>query len=363
MSTYKVIQDIEAEDKFLGPLTLKQFIYAAIAAVCTYLSFLLITKGAGIIALIFLPFILSAGFFAWPWSRDQPTEVWALAKIRFMLKPHRRIWNQSGVKELVTITAPKKIEKILSKNLSETEVRSRLEALANTIDSRGWAIKNVNVNLYSQTSYATVDDSDRLVSPSSLPQDVATIDVQPSDDILDERTNPTAQHFDQMIAASAQSQKQQIATQMRQAANNPSGSLNPPPDYWFMRGESTVPATVPSGYSTFQKSQVVTPGVHENIKKSAAPSASEQALLSKIHAEQNKPNPAYGRTHTIAPLSEQKAQKPSQPPSPPPIPAAPDPGILQLANNDDLNVATIARQADKANKKEPPKDEVVISLH
>jgi len=40
MATYKVIQDIEAEDKLVGPLTLRQFIYAAIAAICGYLSFL-----------------------------------------------------------------------------------------------------------------------------------------------------------------------------------------------------------------------------------------------------------------------------------------------------------------------------------
>jgi hypothetical protein len=31
MATYKVIQDIEAEDKLVGPLSLKQFIFALIA--------------------------------------------------------------------------------------------------------------------------------------------------------------------------------------------------------------------------------------------------------------------------------------------------------------------------------------------
>ena len=42
----------------------------------------------------------------------------------------------------------------------------------------------------------------------------------------------------------------------------------------------------------------------------------------------------------------------------------PDPAILSLANNNDLNVSTIARQAYKAtHDDEPPQDEVVISLH
>src|SRR5947209_164958 len=109
MATYKVIQDIEAEDKLVGPLSFRQFVYAGIAAICFYLSFLVITKHAAYIAIVFVPIGAFSGFFAFPWGRDQPTEIWALAKIRFLLKPRRRIWDQSGIKELVTITAPKKI--------------------------------------------------------------------------------------------------------------------------------------------------------------------------------------------------------------------------------------------------------------
>ncbi len=361
MATYKVLQDIEAEDKFLGPLTLKQFIYAAIAAICAYLSFLAVSRGVGYITFIFLPFIIITGFFAWPWSRDQPTEIWALAKIRFMLKPHRRIWNQSGVKEMVTITVPKKIERILSKNFSETEVRSRLEALANTIDSRGWAVKNVNVNLYSQPGYETIiGESDRLVALSSLPRNVVAVDIHDTDDILDEHTSPTAQHFDQMIAASAQTHKQQITDQMKQFTqlqnnNNPIAN-GPPPDYWFMRGDPASTAKIPAGQAVFQKSQVVIPGADDAASHTQAqPTADDQKILEKIHMN-SKPSPAYGHMRTIKPLSEQN--KPSKTASG----TVTNSSIIEFANNDDLNIATIARQADKANKKEPPQDEVVISL-
>src|SRR5476651_1493159 len=150
MATYKVLQDIEAEDKFVGPLTLKQFIFAGIAFVCAYLSFFFLTKHAWILVIPLLPVMVTTGFLAFPWGRDQPTEIWLLAKIRFFLKPKRRIWNQSGVEQLVTITVPKRTEpEYVGSNLSQTEVRSRLKALASTIDSRGWAIKNVNVNLTS----------------------------------------------------------------------------------------------------------------------------------------------------------------------------------------------------------------------
>src|SRR5882672_513781 len=141
MAVYKVIQDIEAEDKLLGPLTLRQFIYAGGAALFYYLTFLAVTKGAAFMSVVFLPIALIGTFFAWPWSRDQPTEIWALAKIRFYVKPRRRIWNQSGVKELVTITAPRKIQTVYTNGLTQNEVQNRLRALAETIDSRGWAIK------------------------------------------------------------------------------------------------------------------------------------------------------------------------------------------------------------------------------
>src|SRR5262245_43987443 len=99
MASYKVIQDIEAEDKLVGPLSLRQFIYAGIAALCGYLSFFSLSKGLGLLLFIFVPPMLFTGFFAFPFGRDQPTEVWALAKIRFFLKSRKRIWDQSGVKD------------------------------------------------------------------------------------------------------------------------------------------------------------------------------------------------------------------------------------------------------------------------
>ena len=59
---------------------------------------------------------------------------------------------------------------------------------------------------------------------------------------------------------------------------------------------------------------------------------------------------------TIQPKSKvpTKTTKPAMTPPP-------NPDILKLVNNNDLNVATIAHEAGKY--KEPPSDEVVISLH
>src|SRR3954471_11615528 len=112
MATYKVIQDIEAEDKLLGPLTLRQFIYAAVVAVMGLIAFKLMPVSP-LLAIPFLPPMIFFGMLAAPFGHDQPSEVWMLAKIRFFLKPRRRIWTQDGVQELVTFTVPKKVEKHL----------------------------------------------------------------------------------------------------------------------------------------------------------------------------------------------------------------------------------------------------------
>jgi hypothetical protein len=107
MATYKLIQDIEAEDHILGPLSLRQFIFALITVFCLYICFILISKHVYLLLIFFLPPALFFGFFAVPFGRDQPTEVWALAKLRYLFKPRQRIWDQSGMKELVSITVPK----------------------------------------------------------------------------------------------------------------------------------------------------------------------------------------------------------------------------------------------------------------
>lgn len=142
MASYKVIQDIEAEDKLLGPLTLRQFIYALIVAALGFIAFMM---GRVNLALIvpFLPFIVFFGLLASPFGTEQSSEVWLLAKIRFFIKPRVRIWDQSGMSELVTITVPKREEKIFTDGLSQREVKSRLRSLADVIDSRGWSTKTL----------------------------------------------------------------------------------------------------------------------------------------------------------------------------------------------------------------------------
>lgn len=55
MATYKVIQDIEADDQFVGPLTLKQFIFGMAGILFLWLNFLAITRGFAFATVLFTP--------------------------------------------------------------------------------------------------------------------------------------------------------------------------------------------------------------------------------------------------------------------------------------------------------------------
>lgn len=314
MATYKVIQDIEAEDKFLGPLTLKQFIFFAAGSFFAYLNVFAVTKGGYLALAIFVPPMLLGFFLAIPWSKDQPTEVWVLAKLRFRIKPKKRIWNQSGMEELVTITVPKKIEKVLTNNLSQVEVKSRLKALAETIDSHGWATKHTS--------------EDRLVDQDVLPKEIPVVDLVNIPDAYDEGA-AVSTNFDHMIEQSSNVRLEQNLEKMDR----------------IRHGEPLENITQPEVHFT-------PPPVSQPMP--AAPATdNEKELSNELRIKRTEGDIATGHMRGLAPVSSyattsrtenNKAQAPSSTPG--------TPAIMNLSRNDDLSVATIARQAQKTSNRE-----------
>lgn len=351
MATYKVIQDIEAEDKLLGPLSFRQFVYFLIAAFLGYLNFIALAKGFWPALIVLGPPMAFCLFFAWPWSPDQPTEVWAVARIRFLVKPRKRIWNQSGIKEFVTITAPKKIERVYTDGLSQTEVKSRLQALAHTIDSRGWAIKNASYQA------RVVQPTDRLIDFSNMPQEVSNLDLRDSDDILDEANNPTARHLSQLISASSQSRRDELIKRLnaQQQAPEPqpewfAGSSNSalPPVYDDTSNDDLqLPNARKARANTNKHLKQVQPITEEQLQAEAAAKAQAQA---KQEAKERE-------------AERVKASQQAQKQAPKPVATQPDPAILNLAHDNNMDVATLAREAKRVRDLEASDGEVSISLH
>lgn len=375
MATYKVLQDIEAEDKLIGPLTLKQFIFAIITVVLGFVAFLF----GRINIILAVPWsipMLFFGFMASPIGRDQPNDVWLAARIRFLIKPRKRKWDQSGMQELVTITAPKKVEIQRTNGLNQVQVRSRLSALSSTLDSRGWAVKNVNVNLYTQPGYDQVqNDSERLIDISTIAApEVPNVDVRADDDILDPMNNMIAKRFDTAIKQQRQENLERLKN-IASGAPAATGTNKPPQDYSFITNPPVDP-----GYTTFG-AQVVAPGAAKKQQdsflesKQSTPSTDETAFLTKLHHDQEMEREVaqHGHERVINPLGEQpqRPQAPAQQPPPapvqpqnPPEVKAPDVILKQLGQqSDDLSVASLASLAKHAENEASLHDNDVISLH
>lgn len=373
MGTYKVIQDIESEDKLLGPFSLRQFIYLIIVIVCLLVGFKLATV-KWFLAVPFLPFIAFFGLLAAPFGHDQSSEVWLLAKIRFMFKPRKRIWNQTGIKDLVTITVPKKVERQLTKGFTQDEVRNRLSALANTVDTRGWAVKNVDANLFQQKS-------DRLVEGTVNLSTNQDDEIQTEFDILDYYDNPTVQHVDQLINSTEQLRHQQLVAMMQQNRDQTQAAIQQPPatdQQWFANQPQTVAPQVPPEVAANQQyiqQQVQAPAIPVanalqqvatqtqeaiqtlNIQQPTTPAPTEPAAQ-PMPIDQSVTSPLQEAT-TLVPEAQTNPQVNANAST---MTTPTDPGIIELAHNDDLDIATIARQADKVVEQNND-GEVVVSLH
>lgn len=143
MANYKVPQDVEADDKLLGPFTFRQFIYLMIVFGTIVLAVALF-QVFPLLAVIPLPVTFFFLILALPIKKDQPMETYLAALVSFYLKPRKRFWIPGQSDSTILITAPKKTEASRTRNITEEEAGHRLSFLAAIVDSEGRAIKNPN---------------------------------------------------------------------------------------------------------------------------------------------------------------------------------------------------------------------------
>lgn len=333
MAVYKVPQDVEAEDKLIGPFSFRQFVYLIIAlvsvAVAWGLSQLFLP-----LAVIPIPLVIFFGALALPLRKDQPMEIYLAAVVSFYLKPRKRLWQPDGIQSLVEITAPKLVEVQRAKNLTETEAERRLSYLADIVDTGGWAVRGVNAP---------------PTATGSMQPD-AFYDAQQAEDILDNQGG-VSRSFDAMISQSDAKRRQEMVERMKQQSTRPQQPGQPSiPDPYASLAPSTTPAE-PEPHVTFNP----------------YPTSIHQAVINPLGSQPSAPQPR-----------PQSAPQPQAPPQPAPVPAPQSqtahvstseepisPDIINLANNPDLSIETIAHEANRIHQKEKerlPDDEVVISL-
>lgn len=135
MAAYKVLQDIEAEDKLVGPLTAKQLLYAGVASALLFVGYLVGDRTTWWVMLAFLLPALPFIYLAAPLGQDQPNDIWLLARLNYLLRPRKRTWQQATHARQVIIKAKPAAETAGRREAGE-EVDSHLRALANTLDTR-----------------------------------------------------------------------------------------------------------------------------------------------------------------------------------------------------------------------------------
>ncbi len=202
MATHRVPQDVETEDKIIGFLSLKQFIFVVVGIGFGWLTFFFATKVNIILALIWIPFTVVPLVLGLYQRKDQPVEVFLASALRYYFKPRKRKWDQEGYEERVLVTAPPKIEHHYTKDFSGDEAMSRLTRLSHMMDSRGWASKLSSDWQNPQLAAAAASDG-RLVQPANLASnDVNVIQAyMQSTDVMDEQTSVVAIDFQNRIDA------------------------------------------------------------------------------------------------------------------------------------------------------------------
>ncbi len=229
MATHAVPQDVEADDKLIGFLSLKQFIFTVIGLGFGYLTFFFFTKVHPLAAIAWLPFTIVFLVLGLYQRKDQPAEVFLVSALGFYLKPKKRIWSQDGYEERVSIIAPPVVEKHYTKDFTGEEARGRLSNLSLMMDSRGWASKRVT-DWQNPQMASVAAQSDRIVTPTEVASAQVPDPVQFSQpaDPYDDRSL-VGQQFETKIDAADSATHQQAIQGMQQAFQQASSSSSDTP--------------------------------------------------------------------------------------------------------------------------------------
>lgn len=323
MAVYKVPQDVEADDKLIGPFSFRQFIYLIVVAI----------SGAGAwglstvfipLAIIPMPFILFFAVLALPLRKDQPMETYLSAVVQFyFLKSRKRLWQPDGIDSFVTIIPPKDADKIRTKNLSEDEATNRLGYLANLVDSHGWSVRGAGV-----------------ASPDTSINNDLYYESQQTADMMDNNSAEAAS-LNQKLQASADARKQQarVGMQQPQATQSPvlqAAQSNP----LLPQNDTQQQSSQPQPNPTYNP----TPAQYQSAQQRDA------VAYAAALAEAAEDNATVTTSETpIQPVTIDRAKERAE----------------QLATRDDLSIQTLSEEANRLEKQDrmlSDGDEVTISL-
>jgi hypothetical protein len=214
MAYYKVPQDVEAEDKLIGPFTFKQFVFLIVFFISGFVGFRLLSINIALTGFV-LPVFIVSGVLGFYRPNDQPVETKLLAYINFYFKPRVRLWSRDGILEHVLIQAPKRVERAMRVRTRE-EVQSQLKQLSQIIDTRGWVTKQTTVQMPVISN--AINTEDRLITPQQVRVVQDSSGINASDDVMDGDRNPLAQNLTQLAEVAEEQAREDAIDKMQQAA-------------------------------------------------------------------------------------------------------------------------------------------------
>ena len=312
MAQYKVPQDVEADDKLLGPFSFRQFVYLLIAGGLIALAVGLFQLFP-LLAIIPLPPVLLFVALALPLKKDQPMETYLAAIVSYYLKPHTRLWTPGQRESTIQITAPKIVEESRTRDITGEEATHRLSFLADIVDTGGYAIKGASSNPMREDLIAEAN---------------ATADMFEGN------------HFDNLsnvIQKDENARHAEVVREMQEVIDTTENIAmsNARLEKRFAEMRPSVVVQSPTGQTT-----MTMPVTQEEIFNSPTVILPNSPVVEKPVEKSNR-----------------VVQKPVQKS----LTTPPKPSIIELANNDAFSVETIAKEANRINRKE--EGEVFISLH
>ena len=283
MAQYKVPQDVEADDKLIGPFSFRQFVYLLISAG-------LIALGVGLfqifplLVILPLPPLLLFLALALPLKKDQPMETYLAAIVSYYLKPHKRVWTPGQRESTIIITAPKIVEETRTRDISQEEATHRLSFLADIMDTEGYAIKGM--------------------SSSSMREELVA-EANATSDMFDDYRST---NLNETIKKDEIERHEEAIREMREAISQ-----------------------------------------NDNLNISEAKIQNDHG---EVEAQRVEAPATEGYSSVVVMPEPTSQKKPTNPPKP---------SIMELANNSDFTVATIAKEANRINRKDD--GEIFVSLH
>lgn len=130
MARYQVPQNIDMEDKIVGPLTMLQFVYLMIGGMIIYLAWTVFD--IQLFLLIAVPVGLFALAMAFVKVQDQPFPKFMAAFLLYLVRPKSRVWQKE--QQLSQLKLTKKTEVFQPTGGEKTFDRDKSAELASILD-------------------------------------------------------------------------------------------------------------------------------------------------------------------------------------------------------------------------------------